>query len=97
MRYEITITPEGHDPAPVAIRLRRWLKAGLRSFGLRVLSVRETPSRQAEPSGEPPPCCGCGRDCVLSDDGVTYRCNHPDCDCYIPRTRTAGMTGRRIK
>jgi hypothetical protein len=33
------------DDAPAAVRLRRWLKLGLRTFGLRCVSVEEVPPR----------------------------------------------------
>jgi hypothetical protein len=32
------------DDAPAAVRLRRWLKLGLRTFGLKCLSVEEVPN-----------------------------------------------------
>ena len=31
------------DDAPASVRLRRWLKLGLRTFGLRCVSVEEVP------------------------------------------------------
>ena len=38
-RFEIILRAEGAGP-PVAIRLRRWLKAALRGYSLRCVSVR---------------------------------------------------------
>jgi hypothetical protein len=54
-RYLVELRAEGAGP-PAAIRLRRWLKACLRSYGLRCVSVEEvrTPA-QAGPPGPPEP------------------------------------------
>ena len=38
-RFEIVLKAEGAGP-PVEIRLRRWLKAALRGYSLRCVSVR---------------------------------------------------------
>lgn len=43
-RYILVVQNEGTDGPPVIIRLRRLLKCMLRSFGIRVVSIRpETP------------------------------------------------------
>lgn len=51
-RYEIVVRAEGPGPA-AAIRLRRFLKCALRSFGLRCLGIRQIP--QIPPTPPPPP------------------------------------------
>ena len=38
-QFEIVLKAEGQGP-PVEIRLRRWLKAALRGYGLRCLTIR---------------------------------------------------------
>jgi hypothetical protein len=32
------------DPVPAAVRLRRWLKLGLRGFGMRAVAVEKLPA-----------------------------------------------------
>ena len=57
-RFIIVVQNEGTDGPPVIIRLRRLLKCMLRSFGIRVVSIRpEHPDpnafARAEPSAKP--------------------------------------------
>jgi len=43
-RFIITVEAEGRDGPPVIIRLRKFLKCALRSFGIRCVNIRpETP------------------------------------------------------
>ena len=44
-QFAITLKDDRNDPAqpPVEIRLRRFLKAALRSYGLRCTSIQERP------------------------------------------------------
>ena len=54
-RYVIVVQAEGTDGPPVIIRLRRLLECMLRSFGIRVVSIRpETPPElPTSPRNEP--------------------------------------------
>jgi len=43
-RFVLVVEAEGRDGPPVIIRLRKFLKCALRSFGIRCVSIRpETP------------------------------------------------------
>lgn len=54
-RYHVALQSEGKGP-PADIRLRRLLKAALRSFGLRVVDVRavDETNEQPQPEGDNP-------------------------------------------
>jgi hypothetical protein len=49
--YQLTVRPEP-GPVPAIIRLRRFLKAALRVYGLKCIDMAEV--KPAEPPGEPP-------------------------------------------
>ena len=45
--WVVVVVPEG-DGAPAAVRVKRWLKAGKRGFGLRCVLVRDPTQEEVE-------------------------------------------------
>jgi hypothetical protein len=43
-RYQLELVAQADDDAPAHVRLRRFLKAALRAWGLRCTAVRELPT-----------------------------------------------------
>jgi len=52
-RYILIVQNEGTDSPSIAIRLRKFLKCALRSFGIRCVSIR--PERPPDPDAFKPP------------------------------------------
>lgn len=55
--WHITVRDDGDLAAPFDVRVRRWLKAGLRSYGIRVVSIADamttaTPKNASNTSSE---------------------------------------------
>lgn len=53
-RYLVELRAEGPGP-PAYVRLKRWLKASLRAYGLRCTRAEQLPDVQGSPPGDDPP------------------------------------------
>jgi hypothetical protein len=71
--WRVTLTAEGDGP-PAVVRLRRLLKAALRTYGLRCLAVvpPDDLARQSESAGDPrgPPDAPLPDDCFTRTRGI---------------------------
>jgi hypothetical protein len=53
-RFEFVAQDAGGSDVPVIHRLRSWLKAGLRAYGIRVVAGRELPAEDDRQPGPAP-------------------------------------------
>jgi hypothetical protein len=51
-RYHLTVEPVPGRRTPAEVRLRTWLKLGLRAMGIRTVEIRPA---DENPPGPPPP------------------------------------------